>query len=265
MRRNITIIDDDPALSGIWKALLEKNGYHVKILNDSEMALSAIAEDKTDLMLVDVLMPRLDGIGFSQKVRERYSKEDVPIILMSGVYKKHDLNSHTKHLVNDFIEKPFHLETLLTKIKSLLPEKEETQPLQTPGKDFDVELELSPSMHFPVPDTLPEEPNTIEIEAELEGEPDMESQLDIDALFPEDDEDLIQAAEESFPKANADDLPDLEAGYASFGSDVSLDADFSRDVLPPAPRDPRERSRSWTDEAITSELNKLLSSIKKPV
>ena len=88
---------------------------------DGISGFELIAREKPDLIVTDILLPRMHGIALCEKIRGNDDLRSIPIILMTGVYKDVNLRMYVyKGLADDFIEKPFHETALLGKIEHLL-------------------------------------------------------------------------------------------------------------------------------------------------
>jgi CheY-like chemotaxis protein len=110
MDHTILVVDDDPRLREILTEVLSLAGYGVAQAGDGVMALQALEAATPDLVLSDIGMPRLDGVGLARRLRQREPR--IPIILMSG--------SRTARDAAPFIAKPFSLAALLTMIATVL-------------------------------------------------------------------------------------------------------------------------------------------------
>jgi CheY-like chemotaxis protein len=112
MPPTILVVDDDPGLRHALAELLADAGYRVEQAGDGLMALHQVARQVPDLILSDVRMPRLDGIGLAMTLAPH--TPPIPIILMSA-------NPLPYGCAQPFIRKPFTLEALLTLIARTLP------------------------------------------------------------------------------------------------------------------------------------------------
>jgi two-component system response regulator AdeR len=129
MGNNILVIDDDQVIRDSLKEHLANAGYAVQLAADGISGFELAAREKPDLIVVDILLPRMHGIALCEKVKGSDELHHIPIILMTGVYKDVNLRMYVyKHLADDFIEKPFHEWELLAKIERLIgkaPERTE--------------------------------------------------------------------------------------------------------------------------------------------
>ena len=121
MGYNVLVVEDEPFIRQVLAELLEEEGHCVSTATDGEAALDTIANHAPDLVLADVMMPRLGGLGLSHRLRER--GYEFPIVLMSAVYAEIDIPGVK------FIPKPFDVDQMLAILQRVL----ETHPLPEPG------------------------------------------------------------------------------------------------------------------------------------
>jgi len=108
----VLVVDDEPAIREVIATLLEDEGYLVRHAKDGLEALDAINGDRIDLIVSDVVMPRLDGASLVRKLRLRGHL--TPVVLMSAVYADVDLPGVR------FVPKPFEIDRLLGTVASAL-------------------------------------------------------------------------------------------------------------------------------------------------
>ena len=108
----VLVVDDEPAIREVIATLLEDEGYLVRHAKDGLEALDAINGDRIDLIVSDVVMPRLDGSSLVRKLRLRGHL--TPVVLMSAVYADVDLPGVR------FVPKPFEIDRLLGTVASAL-------------------------------------------------------------------------------------------------------------------------------------------------
>ena len=108
----VLVVDDEPAIREVIATLLEDEGYLVRHAKDGLDALDAINGDQIDLIVSDVVMPRLDGASLVRKLRRRGHL--MPVVLMSAVYADVDLPGVR------FMPKPFEIDRLLGTVASAL-------------------------------------------------------------------------------------------------------------------------------------------------
>ncbi|MBR5497917.1 MAG: response regulator transcription factor [Clostridia bacterium] len=113
----IMIVDDDVNICELIRLYLEKDKYSTVIVNDGLEAVSAFAEVKPDLVLLDVMLPGLDGWQVCRKLRET---SNVPIIMLSAKGETFDKVLGLELGADDYIVKPFETKEVLARIKAVL-------------------------------------------------------------------------------------------------------------------------------------------------
>ncbi len=125
-RPNILVVDDDPdVVEAITTVLEGVDEYDVRTARDGLQCMQAIKEDLPDLVILDLLMPRMDGFAVVRDLREnpRYSK--LPIMILTSVredasYRRYELEIGLAMDVQDYIEKPMRSTELLRRVAKLL-------------------------------------------------------------------------------------------------------------------------------------------------
>ena len=142
MGKRIAIIDDDHVIQESLQELFTEAGYTVFVASDGVSGYELIVREKPDIVVADILLPRMHGIALCEKIRANEEFKGIPIILMTGVYKDVNLRMYVhKGLAEDFIEKPFREKELLAKIEHFIGgvEKAAPQPViqatPDPGRD----------------------------------------------------------------------------------------------------------------------------------
>lgn len=127
MSKKILIIEDDKDLVEIMKIHLTNQGYQVEYAYDGEDGLKKIETFKPDLIILDIMLPKLDGVTLNAKLKTDNDKEaykTIPVIAITGrVGIKELLVVHNQLTVSAFFYKPVSLAELLTTIKKLLKEE----------------------------------------------------------------------------------------------------------------------------------------------
>jgi chemosensory pili system protein ChpA (sensor histidine kinase/response regulator) len=114
--RPILVVDDDEDIREVTSIVLELRGYHVEVASDGVEALERLSHGTPPMVvLLDMMMPRLDGEGFVAAVREKPGMSDVPIVLLSG---HQDARQKAVDLhAAGFLAKPFMLDELLAVVR----------------------------------------------------------------------------------------------------------------------------------------------------
>ncbi|HPR63319.1 MAG TPA: response regulator [Thermoanaerobaculia bacterium] len=117
---NVVVIDDDPKITNLVQVFLEQKGFRVSVEHDGLTGLKTIEKEHPDLVLCDLLLPGLHGMDLCDRVKRNASLKNIPIILMTGVYKKSKYRIDARRSgADDFIEKPIELMGLWNKIQNL--------------------------------------------------------------------------------------------------------------------------------------------------
>jgi|SRR5690625_271056 len=111
----ILVVDDEVDIAEALRAVLEAEGYQVEIAVDGEQCLRLLREKQPDLLLLDVMMPVVDGFGVLEQMHK--DQLQVPVVMMSAIRPDKRLADYG---VEDFLKKPFQLETLLETVAKAL-------------------------------------------------------------------------------------------------------------------------------------------------
>jgi len=117
-RFHILVVDDEPALRDALESSLAFEGYHVTTAGDGLEALEAIAEGRPDLVLFDVMMPRMDGLTAVRRLRAR--GDHVPVLMLTARDAVGDRVTGLDVGADDYLAKPFELDELLARVRALL-------------------------------------------------------------------------------------------------------------------------------------------------
>ena len=120
-RRLILIVDDDDRLREFVRVNLEMEGYSVREAASAEEGLNALDDEPPDLILLDVMMPQVDGWEMLRRVHERHGVGAIPVIMFSGKVEEDSLQAATSRGAQGFIGKPFNPQQLIESTKQLVP------------------------------------------------------------------------------------------------------------------------------------------------
>lgn len=131
MPAKILIIDDDPDIVDALYVLLEGEGLDVVSAYDGEEGLAKIKEENPDLIILDLLMPKVDGYEVCKTLQDpRWSKwKDVPILVLTSVreeasQRRYELEMGMRMDVDDYVEKPIDPDVVLERVQKILARKE---------------------------------------------------------------------------------------------------------------------------------------------
>ena len=116
----ILIVDDEATFIKLAQMRLEANGYKVLTANDGEEGLEKAESENPDLILLDVMMPKMDGHTMLKEVRKNEKIKNMPVILCSGRGQIKDEKDDLKSGANAYMSKPIESSVLLSKIEELL-------------------------------------------------------------------------------------------------------------------------------------------------
>ena len=117
MARNILVVEDDSNISDLLRMYLEKEGFDVRIARDGGRAVEEFEKKEPDMVLLDIMLPVLDGWGVCAKIRE---KSKVPIIMLTAKGEVFDRIQGLEMGADDYIVKPFEMKELLARINAVL-------------------------------------------------------------------------------------------------------------------------------------------------
>ena len=117
MARNILVVEDDRNISDLIRMYLDKEGFEVRIAYDGGKAVEEFEKQKPDLVLLDIMLPVLDGWGVCAKIRE---KAKTPIIMLTAKGDVGDRITGLEMGADDYIVKPFEVKELLARVHAVL-------------------------------------------------------------------------------------------------------------------------------------------------
>jgi DNA-binding response OmpR family regulator len=127
MSAKVLVVDDDPDILEAISLILKANGYDVVTANDGIDGLNKLKEERPDMMILDLLMPKLDGFGVCKELKDpRWAKYGhIPIIILSSVRedaskRRYELETGLQLDVDDYVEKPIEHTILLERIGKIL-------------------------------------------------------------------------------------------------------------------------------------------------
>lgn len=118
--KNILIVEDEDVLRELMKFNLEKEGFLITEAPDANFALQIIEDVKFDLILLDLMLPGLQGIDFLKIVREKDKFKNIPVMIISAKNSENDIVSGLEAGADDYLTKPFPISVLKAKVKAML-------------------------------------------------------------------------------------------------------------------------------------------------
>lgn len=140
MDNKILVVDDDASINELIKINLELAGYKVVQAYDGIKAFALAKQELPSLVVLDVMMPEVDGFTVAKRIRENPQTKNIPIIMLTALSQLDDKANGFNIGVDDYLVKPFEVEELLMRVRALLkrthqiPESASTRELQTLGE-----------------------------------------------------------------------------------------------------------------------------------
>ena len=130
MNEKILVVDDDPDILDAVTMILESQGYHVITARDGVEGLANLKAETPDLMILDLLMPKMDGFAVCKELQDpRWSKyQNIPILILTSVRedasrRRYELETGLELNVDDYVEKPMSPDVLLERVEKLVKKK----------------------------------------------------------------------------------------------------------------------------------------------
>ncbi|HEX7756160.1 MAG TPA: response regulator transcription factor [Niabella sp.] len=130
----ILLVEDEENLHEALKLNLELEGYAVTSAFDGVQALDAIKNEYFDLVILDIMLPEMDGIAVAETIR--LSNTEIPILMLSAKNTSNDKVLGLKKGADDYLTKPFNLEELLLRIQKLINKNQRLQEKSTVGNSY---------------------------------------------------------------------------------------------------------------------------------
>jgi DNA-binding response OmpR family regulator len=122
MARRILIVDDEPNIVISLEFLMRREGYEVVIASDGEAAMKSLAESAPDLVLLDVMLPRMNGFEVCQRIRANPAWHDVKILVLTARGRDSEIAKGLTLGADLYVTKPFSTKDLVAQVRRLLGE-----------------------------------------------------------------------------------------------------------------------------------------------
>lgn len=145
---NILIVDDTPINLSVIVSYLESYGFGIRIARSGETALKRVQYDRPDLILLDILMPGMDGFETCRRLKAIEAIRDIPIIFMTSLTGAEDKVKGFEVGAVDYVTKPLHQEEVLARVKTHLRLRDLTQSLQDQKKQVEISSQVEKARLF---------------------------------------------------------------------------------------------------------------------
>jgi DNA-binding response OmpR family regulator len=135
--KSILIVEDDPALMRGLKDNFETEGYQVRTAKDGQKGLDAVLSEPPDLLLLDLMLPKVNGYEVCRQVRSH--KLEMPIIMLTAKGQEEDIIRGLELGADDYVTKPFSIRELMARVKAFL-RRQETEPPNYEFGNFRLDL-----------------------------------------------------------------------------------------------------------------------------
>lgn len=116
----VLVVDDHEQNLELMQAYIESIGCNVRTARDGVEALASVESDQPDLILLDIMMPRMSGFQVCSKLKTDPATRDIPIVMVTALNEVGDIEKGVESGADDFLTKPVHRLELVTRVRSLL-------------------------------------------------------------------------------------------------------------------------------------------------
>ena len=134
----ILIVDDDPTNRELLARRLTRRGHSAAEADSGAAALRAIESDHFDLVLLDMLMPAMDGLQTLDAIRQMHSMSELPVIMVTARTSGDDVVSALQHLANDYVTKPVDLEVLTARVETQVALRSSALEIETLARKLEI-------------------------------------------------------------------------------------------------------------------------------
>lgn len=122
MKKKVLIVDDDPSIVEVLKIRLKASGFDPISAANGKEGLKKASEEHPELIILDVIMPEMNGFETCQNLKKDPKTRDIPVIMLTSLSKEKDLDKGLEKGADCFITKPFNSEDLMFEIKTAIGE-----------------------------------------------------------------------------------------------------------------------------------------------
>jgi DNA-binding response OmpR family regulator len=118
MGQRVLVVDDDPTVSDVVRRYLERDGFTVELAGDGQQALDAYTAERPDLVVLDLMLPGIDGLEVCRRLREQ--DRTLPVIMLTALGEESDRVLGLEIGADDYVTKPFSPRELVLRVRSVL-------------------------------------------------------------------------------------------------------------------------------------------------
>jgi DNA-binding response OmpR family regulator len=150
MGHRVLVVDDDPTVSDVVRRYLEQDGCEVRLASDGAAGLAAVAAQQPDLVVLDLMMPGIDGLEVCRRLRRQLP--DLPVVMLTALGEEADRVLGLEVGADDYVTKPFSPRELVLRIRSVLRRTTGQREPGLPAVLTDAELVVDTDRHTAVRD-----------------------------------------------------------------------------------------------------------------
>lgn len=124
MAKKILVVDDEPHILTLLESRLKAYGFSVITASNGTSCLNKAQSDNPDLIILDVMMPELNGFEVCRKLKENKKTKDIPVVMLTVLTQEEDVTKGLAQGAACFLSKPFNPEDLLSEIQTALSDKD---------------------------------------------------------------------------------------------------------------------------------------------
>lgn len=120
LQKKILVIDDEEDMQKLLKMRFEQEDFKVLLAGDGDIGIRIAEQEVPDLILLDIMMPKMDGYSCLKEIRNLPKVSDVPVLMLSGKEEEKVRDLFAFQKISGYVEKPFELDDLVAKVKGIL-------------------------------------------------------------------------------------------------------------------------------------------------
>ena len=125
MGKRILIVDDEPNIVISLEFLMQREGFETSIASDGEAALASVEREKPDLVILDLMLPKINGFDVCQRIREDQRYQGLKVVMLTAKGREAEIAKGLRLGADAYVTKPFSTKDLVTRVKDLLRSRAE--------------------------------------------------------------------------------------------------------------------------------------------